>query len=99
MIKELLGIWKSDPDDWLTRLNYGNVMIEFKENGELIYSIFADDAIQKIFMTFEIRDNVILSDHPTSPGKVETLYRILADGRLELVNDGIKSRYSRCNGR
>jgi hypothetical protein len=39
MANNLIGVWKSDPDDVTTQQLYGNVTMDFRENGDLIYIV------------------------------------------------------------
>jgi hypothetical protein len=93
MYKEIIGTWKLDPIDINSQQIYGDVSIEFKSNGKLIYTIHLEGKEQKMFMTYEIRGNLLVTDQPSSPHKEETEFRILPDGKLELCFSGIKSKY------
>jgi hypothetical protein len=95
MINEILGIWKLDPNDIISHQMYGNVTIEFKSKGELIYTIYLKDKEQKMFMTYEIKDNLLVTDQASAPNKEETEFKILPDRKLELFFGGIKSTYIR----
>lgn len=57
MTFNLIGTWKSDPSDEITIRDYGNVVMEFKEDGALIYSIIENDKVQVILMTYEIKED------------------------------------------
>jgi hypothetical protein len=93
MNSELLGIWRSDPDDPQTQAAFGDISLEFKTNGELEYIVYEYDRKQIISMSFEVIDNYIISDQSSAPGKVKTEFKIGSDQRLELILDGIKSSY------
>jgi hypothetical protein len=95
MDNEILGIWTLDPADIKSKQMYGDVSIEFKDNGKLIYTTRLKGKEQKMFMTYEIKGNLIFTDQPPSPQKEETEFKILPDGKLELSFGGIKSRYMR----
>jgi hypothetical protein len=92
MLNNLIGIWKTDPEDIVTQRLYGNVIIEFRDNGELIYTISENGREQKIFMTFEVKGNTLITDQPSSPAKEITNF-ILKEQRLELNLDGVTSKY------
>ena len=92
-MNEISGIWKLDPSDTKSLQMYGNVSIEFKSNGDLIYTIHLKGKEQKTFMTYVIKDDLIITDQPSTKQKEETKFRILNDGKLELCFDGIKSKY------
>lgn len=90
----ITGTWKLDPDDILAVESYGEVIIEFKKNGELVYSLIKEDEEQKIFMTYKIIDNILQTNQPSKPGIEETAF-VLSDYVLELYFDGVKSSFIR----
>ncbi len=94
MNKELIGIWRSDPDDIVTQREYGDIEMEFKENGELIYSIVGSGKAQKIFMTYFIKGNKLITDQISSPSKQETICHF-NNGKLELTFNSLKTVYIR----
>jgi len=49
MFNDLTGVWKTDPKDIATREAYGNVVMDFRESGELIYTIIEEDKEQNFF--------------------------------------------------
>lgn len=93
MNNEINGIWKLDPSDSKSQQLYGDVTIEFKESGELIYTVKTKGKEQKTFMNYELQENWILTTQPPSKEKEKTQFRIQPDGKLELNFDGIKSKY------
>ncbi|MDB5009203.1 MAG: hypothetical protein JWP45_3596 [Mucilaginibacter sp.] len=90
----LIGQWKSNPNDSLTTKYYGNVVMDFKQNGELIYKINSNKKYQIICMIYEIRDNKLITDQPSHKKEISTRF-IIKDNILELYYDGIKSTYIR----
>lgn len=90
MIEKLFGLWKSDPNDAQTIREYGNVLMEFTENNELIYTIKAGDKDQIILMTFEIVNSRLVTDQPTRPQKSFTDFKINGN-TLELYFGGVRS--------
>jgi len=94
----LIGTWKSDPNDVITQENYGNVMMEFRGNGELIYTIIEKNKEQKMLMTYEINGSYLITDQSSFPQRVETEFVLdVETGRLELIFDGITSKYIKIN--
>jgi hypothetical protein len=90
----LIGTWKSDPNDETTQRSFGNVTLEIRKNGELIYTIEEDNKLQIMNLIYEIRGNILISDQPSKPQKEETTFRLSSDNkRLELVQNGVTSRY------
>jgi hypothetical protein len=94
MQNDLIGIWKTDPKDSFTQQQYGEVTIEFRENGELIYTIQENDKEQIIFLVYEVIDHFIMTDQPSSPNKELTEF-ILSEQGLELIYDGKPAKYLR----
>ena len=90
----ITGTWRLNPDDTLAVENYGEVVIEFKKDGELVYSLIKENKEQKIFMTYKIKDNILQTDQPSKPGIEETAF-VLSDYVLELYFDGVKSSFIR----
>lgn len=86
--KELVGKWITDPTDKLSVQRFGSVIIEFKDNGEMIYTIESGNKKQIIQMTYEIDGNFLITDQPSAPRKESTEFNIV-NGRLNL---NIKAR-------
>ena len=97
MNEEIIGFWETDPDDTKSQQVYGKVSIEFKTNGELIYTVQLKGKIQKMFMTYEIKGNRLVTSQASASRTEETDFKILPDGKLELGFDGIKSKYIKVN--
>lgn len=93
MYNKILGSWKLDPNDANSQQMYGSTSIEFKNTGELVYTIYLENKEQKIFMSYEIEGNLLITDQPSAPNREKTVFNILSDGKLELCFGGISSRY------
>lgn len=91
--KDLIGKWKLDPYDIESLQEYGNISLEFKSTGELIYIVYLNNKEQKIYMTYKIVDNLLITNQPSSPQVEQTNYVLQADGKLVLYFDGVKSVY------
>jgi len=95
MNKQLLGIWVADLNDHIIQQEYGNISIEFKDSGEMIYTILSEGKEEKILMTFEIAgEDILITDQPSSPNKVMTKYKVNGH-HLDLYFDGIQSKFIR----
>jgi len=92
MCNKLLGVWKADPDDKTTSELYGNVVMEFKNSGDLIYIISEANMEKRIFLKYEIVNDILITDQPSFPNRQETKFT-LDDSTLELYFDNVKSRY------
>jgi len=89
---DLTGVWKTDPNDIITQQLYGDVIMDFRDNGELVYTIIEDGREQMIFMTYEVSGGVLITNQPSLPQKEITDF-ILIGQRLELNFNGTKSKY------
>lgn len=95
MYNEILGCWILDPADVKSLERYGNIAIEFKADGELIYTIHSALKDEIIIMTYEIKGSLLITDQPSSPKKEETEFRMASENRLELFFSGERSVYIR----
>lgn len=93
MYKEILGTWRLDPDDVKSQQVYGKISMEFTDTDDLIYTIHLNDKDQKMFMTFKVEGNLLITNQPSSPNYEKTEFRILPNGKLELYFEGVKSTY------
>ncbi len=92
----LLGTWIRDSEDIESIREFGNVKLHFTEDGQLIYTIFNKHKDQKIFLTYRVENNVLITDQPSDPREEHTKFQITEEGRLEQeCSDGGISRYIR----
>jgi hypothetical protein len=92
---ELIGTWRSDPDDAEGRQAYGNVTLKFHSDGMLLYMIHESGRDQVIRLTFRVEPGFIVTDQPSMPKPERTPYEFTPDGKLVLAFGGEKSRYIR----
>lgn len=85
----LLGIWENEK-----KIGSEDVSMEFRENGDLIYVIIGAGMEQKIFMKYEIYQDIIITNQPSSPKREETKF-ILDGDKLLLEFKGEKSLFIR----
>ena len=62
MEEHLLGGWVRDPEDKDGRHEFGEVSLEFGEDGELTYTIHGDRKDQRMFLTYSVEDGMIVTD-------------------------------------
>jgi hypothetical protein len=62
---KLLGSWIS-----------GSTKMTFTENGKLIYEIYENDKVSIINMTYEVKEDIIITDQPSHPRIEKTRYEI-----------------------
>jgi len=96
-MNSIIGIWYVDSEDLNSIEMLGNISIEFKANGELIYTIHLEHGEQIIMMIYEIQGNLLISDQPSNPQKEKTKFLITEAGRLELYFGGVKSVFKKSN--
>jgi hypothetical protein len=95
MNNNIVGIWELDPKDYSAKEIYGEITIEFKNNGKLIYSEFTKEGEQIIIMNYQIIRDKLITDQPSHPKKKETQFILHDDGKLELSFEGVSSMYVR----
>lgn len=91
-VQKLFGVWETDPSDSAALSEFGSVRMEFKEDGQLIYSIKKDGKEQIMLMTYGVEGNKLITDQPSRPQREETRFQIKGD-RLALDYGGRKSYY------
>ena len=93
MLNLLVGRWKTDSRDKKTMKNFGNATLEFLDDGQLIYTVHKEDKDQKMFLTYRIRGDTLITDQPSKPKEEETKFKLLSDTELSLFFSGDESRY------
>jgi hypothetical protein len=93
MNNKIVGIWEIDTNDVKSIATYGKTSFEFKVTGELIYTVFLDEKVQKMFLTFEVDDKKIITNQQSLMKKEETEYQILPNGKLQLKFGNLISTY------
>lgn len=92
----LLGTWIRDPEDVDSIRRFGNVKLHFTADGQLIYTIFDEHKDQKMFFTYRVENNVLITDQLSASSEERTHFQITDDGKLEWeCTDGRKARYVR----
>ena len=94
--EELFGLWKSDPTDVLGRRLMGDATLDFRDNGQLLYTAHDDDVDRVSILTFVLEEGYLLTEQPTAPKVERTRVEFSLDGKLVLEYDGIPVRYVRC---
>ncbi len=90
---ELVGTWKSDPNDSAVADEFGNVTLKFGKDGTLLYIIHESDRDQIMRLTYRTEPGFIVTDQPSQPRSERTEYQIGQDGVLVLAFGGRQSRY------
>lgn len=85
----LLGKWSSESGSG------EDTTLEFKEGGWLEYTICGSQKDQKIFLTYQVENNMIITDQPSHPHEERTPFQFTADDKLVLIYGDQKSIYRR----
>lgn len=91
----IVGTWDSDLNDPTTKNNIGNVSITFTEDGRLIYDLHEGKKLQRMYMTYRISEDTIISDQPSHQQEQKTKYKFVNNDNLILEFEGIKSVFVR----
>jgi hypothetical protein len=91
----LIGRWVIDESDQHTLEKFGNVVLEFDEDGGLTYIIRSDGKQQIMLMRYEVDGDTIITDQPSHPSVERTAFSLSDDGLLMLALDGEPSNFRR----
>jgi hypothetical protein len=94
-INELLGTWKSDPQDGESLRSYGKVTLRFGSDGSLLYTVHQAEKDQVMRLTFRLESGFIVTDQPSHPQPERTAYELTSDGKLVLTFGGRRVSYTR----
>ncbi len=91
----LVGRWVIDPSDSHAIEAFGQVSLDFREDGSLTYSTLQEGRIQTMFLTYRVVGDELLTDQPSAPRDEQTQFSITQDGRLVLTFGGVQSMFRR----
>ena len=95
---QLLGVWISDPNDREGRRILGAATLEFRPDGQLLYTVHEDDADRTAVLRYRLEDGWLLTDQVSAPRVERTWVKFTADGgALVLTYDGVSAHYIRRN--
>ena len=93
--QQLVGKWRSDPDDEAAINEYGNVSLDFLPNGGLTYTVHTEGKRQVMLLTYRVEGEVLITDQPSDPKEERTRFKIRSDGKLVLLYEHRPSTYVR----
>ncbi|HQR66341.1 MAG TPA: hypothetical protein PLB02_03005 [Thermoanaerobaculia bacterium] len=93
--RSLLGRWRVDPTDHDAIEEYGDVSLEFRDDGQLVYVIHAGEKAQLVYLNFRIEGGELVTNQPSAPNEERTSFDLRPDGRLILRFGRRESRYVR----
>lgn len=85
----LLGKWSCEPGGG------EDTTLEFKEGGQLEYTICGTEKDQKIFLTYRVENNTLITDQPSHPREEHTPFAFTENGKLVLIYGDKRSLYIR----
>ena len=94
-VADLVGRWVSDPLDAEGIEQFGRVSLEFRPEGTLVYISHGTASDEKMFLTFRLDGDVLVTDQPSAPREEQTRYSMDDNGRLTLWFQGLRSAYVR----
>jgi hypothetical protein len=93
--QQLVGKWRSDPDDDAAITEYGDVSLDFSPNGGLTYTVHNEGKRQVMLLTYRVEGEVLITDQPSDHKEERTRFKIRSDGRLVLRYEHTPSTYVR----
>jgi hypothetical protein len=92
----LVGAWIVDKSNAAALAELGDVLLEFGDDGGLLYTIRGQDKHQIIKLRYQIEGSTIVTDQPSAP-RVERTEFSLADDVLTLAFGGVPYRFVRAS--
>jgi hypothetical protein len=91
----LLGTWIIDETDKRALTKFGDVVMEFHDDGNLTYTIRAKDKTQIIKLIYWIEGATLVTDQPIAQKVERTAFQLTDDGKLVLFFEGVPYRFRR----
>jgi hypothetical protein len=79
---QLIGRWRTDPNDQTSLRDYGDVSLRFEKNGTLVYIVHLKNKEQIIRLTYRVVGSTLITDQPSSPREEHADFSFTSDGRL-----------------
>lgn len=90
----LTGAWETDASDARALSELGDVLLEFGENGDLIYTICGQEKNQVMKLRYSVEGSSIVTDQPSRP-RIERTEFLLEGDTLTLAFGGVPYRFVR----
>lgn len=96
--EQIIGVWVLDPKSDNKKIieTFGNIAMQFQDDGKLSYWIQEDVSKQYIFLSYEIKGDEIFTDQPSAPKEEITKFRFEKD-KLVLDYNGTKGYFVKKN--
>lgn len=92
--EKLIGSWVIIPEKNNIDL-HEIIRLDFKKDGQLIYSIISKEKKQVILLSYRIENDILITDQPTQPQEERTKFLFISDNRLMLEYEGQIDIYER----
>lgn len=94
-LSKLAGCWETDPACAQTQELYGRVIVDFSPEGLMVWTLFEGGVQKKIYLTYEVDGDFLITDQPNHPHGERTRFRFIDDNHLQLSSRGKESRFHR----
>jgi hypothetical protein len=91
----LIGTWEADETDSRALADFGDVLLDFQDNGELLYAIRGAEKAQLMLLHYHVEGTTIITDQPSAPRVEHTAFSLSDDGVLTLAFGGTPYRFKR----
>jgi hypothetical protein len=91
---ELIGIWRSDPRDEAGVRSFGDVSMDFRPDGTLVYTVHEQSKDQIMLLTYRANSGWLETDQASMPRRQRNKYSI-NNGLLAVEYDGQVVRFIR----
>ena len=91
----LIGRWRTDPEDAPSLEHYGSVTLTFTREGQLIYTIHGEGKDEIMMLSYRVENQTLVTDQPSNPREERTAFTVTPEGKLLLLYEGLPCRYIR----
>ncbi len=90
---KMIGRWHTDPEDSNSLRDYGDVTLNFTEDGRLIYTIHGEVKDEIMLLSYRVENQTVVTDQPSKPREERTAFSLTPEGKLTLFYEGYQSQY------
>jgi hypothetical protein len=94
---ELVGVWKTDQRPANAKPEDGDVVVEFRQDGLVEYSIYYQEKKDKIFLNYRVDRDQLVFDQSLNKATTRTKFVLNSDGSLLLWFNGVQWRFVRAS--
>src|SRR5689334_7510775 len=85
--EQLLGVWKTAPEDIRSLQEFGDVLLVFGADGTLTYTVRLATKKQVMLLTYRIEGDVLVTNQASAPREDRARVSFDADGNLQIHSD------------